>query len=87
MNEPERHPQQYNEIKVFVKNTCASDAFFHIIQFSALDNPIYYSFIQNSKNSTLQFITTVMKKGLTTQIFFERLKILNEFYPIKKNGA
>lgn len=28
-----------------------------------------------------------MKKGLTTQIVFERLKILNEFYPIKKSGA
>lgn len=61
LDEPER--QQYNEIKVFVKNTCAFDAFFHIIQFSALDNPIYYSFIQNSKNSTLQFITNFMKKG------------------------
>jgi len=46
LDEPERHLQQYNEIKVFVKNTCVFDAFFHIIQFSALDNSIYYSFIK-----------------------------------------
>lgn len=73
------------EIKVYVKNTCGFDALVHIIQFSALDNPTYHSYIEYSANATLQLVFNFMKTGRTNQIFLERLKILNQFHSITKD--
>ncbi|XP_071580571.1 uncharacterized protein [Temnothorax nylanderi] len=78
-------PIQRNGIKVFVKNTCGFDSLVHIVQFSALDNPTYHSYIENSANTTLQLIFNFMKTGLTSQILLDRLKILNQFHTIAKD--
>ncbi|XP_024868054.1 uncharacterized protein LOC112452189 [Temnothorax curvispinosus] len=78
-------PIQRNGIKVYVKNTCGLDTIVHIVQFSALDNPTYHSYIENSANATLQLIFNFMKTGLTRQILLDRLKILNQFYTIEKD--
>ncbi|XP_071635323.1 uncharacterized protein [Temnothorax longispinosus] len=78
-------PIQRNGIKVYVKNTCGLDTIVHIVQFSALDNPTYHSYIENSANATLQLIFNFMKTGLTRQILLDRLKILNQFHTIEKD--
>lgn len=85
LKESDNEKKKFNEMKVFVKNTCGFDCLVHIIQFGALDNPVYNSYIKNSENGTLHFIINFMKTGVNTQIFFERLKILNKLYPIKKD--
>lgn len=48
-------PLKIDEVKVFLKSTCAFDSLIHIIMTGALDDPKYAQILEKSSNAILQF--------------------------------
>lgn len=70
------------DIAVDLQNTCGFDAIVNVLQLGALYFPQYYSWILTSENLTLKFLCKFLKTGPTKEILEERVRLLNEFYPL-----
>lgn len=79
--------QVHNGQKVLVKNTCGFDAIMHLLQFSALDNPAYFKFIEDSSNPSCRFLNNFITKGPCKDVYTQRCNILKKFYPVQKDAG
>ena len=77
-----RRPASINGETFFVKYTCGFDSLASIIATAATDDIHYASFLERLENRTLQFVSSLLNKGVTSALLLERTTILKAFSPV-----
>lgn len=74
-----------NDVAVDLQETCGFDAIMNLLQFGAINNRGYHSFIKSSNNKALKFLSKFIEMGPSVAVLKERVILLNEFYPLLEN--
>lgn len=67
----------------FAINTCGFDSIIQILSSSAMDDPKYMNFIQQSTNKVLQFVKDFTQKPLTSTTYQNRIILLKDLFKNK----